>query len=98
MLKDIFGFDEHQEKATYGLGYNLIITRSSDNAVLNKGNTIDNAKIKSNSIYWYVPHYTPSLEQQKNNESDCKEEGYRALLSRKICFHETSKYSKFVGF
>ena len=33
MLKDIFGFAEHQEKATYGLGYKLTLTRNSDSAV-----------------------------------------------------------------
>ena len=37
-LKDLFGFAEHQEKNTYGLGYKLTLTRASDNAVLNKRN------------------------------------------------------------
>ena len=63
-LKDVFGFAEHQEKATYGLGYKLTLTRNSDNAVLNKGNAINNGKIKINAIEWYVPHYTPSMQQQ----------------------------------
>ena len=63
-LKDVFGFAEYQEKATYGLGYNLTMTRNSDNAVLNKGNAINNAKIKINAIEWYVPHYNPSMQQQ----------------------------------
>ena len=65
MLKDISGFAEHQEKGTYGLCYKLTLTGNSDNAVLNKGNAINNAKIKINSIDWYVPHYTPSLGQEK---------------------------------
>ena len=65
MLKDIFGFAENQEKGTYGLGYKLTLTTNSDNAVLNKDNAINNAKIKINSIDWYVPHYTPSLAQEK---------------------------------
>ena len=64
MLKDIFGFVEHQEKGTYGLGYKMTLTRRSDNAVLNKANATNNAKIKINSIDWYV-HYTPSLAQEK---------------------------------
>ena len=63
-LKDVFGFAEYQEKATYGLGYKLTMTRNSDNAVLNKGNAINNGKIKINAIEWYVPHYTPSIQQQ----------------------------------
>ena len=65
MLKDIFGFVQHQEKGTHGLGYKLTLTRNSDNAVLNKANATNNAKIKLNSIDWYVPHYTPSLAQEK---------------------------------
>ena len=64
ILKDNLGFAEHQEKTTYDLGYNYILRRNSDNAVLNKGNTINNAKTKINSIHWYVPHHTTSLEHQ----------------------------------
>ena len=63
-LKDVFGFSEYQQKATYGLGYKLTMTRNSDNAVLNKGNAINNAKIKINAIESYVPHFTPSMQQQ----------------------------------
>ena len=63
-LKDVFGFAEYQEKGTYGLGYKLTMTRNSDNAVLNKTNATNNGKIKINAIEWYVPHYTPSMQQQ----------------------------------
>ena len=63
-LKDVFGFAEHQEKGTYAFGYELTLTRNTDNAVLNKANATNNAKIKINSIEWYVPHYTPSMQQQ----------------------------------
>ena len=63
-LKDVFGFAEHQEKATYGLGYKLTLTRNNDNAVLNKANATPDGKVKINAIEWYVPHYTPSLSQQ----------------------------------
>ena len=41
-----------------------VLTRKSDNAVLKKGNAIDNAKLKINAVEWYVPHYTPSLSLQ----------------------------------
>ena len=40
------------------------MTRNTDNAVLNKANATNNAKIKINAIEWYVPHYTPSMPQQ----------------------------------
>ena len=63
-LKNVLGFAELQEKATYGLGYKLTLTRNSDKAVLNKGNAINNAKVRINAIEWYVPHYTPSMQQQ----------------------------------
>ena len=64
MLRDIFGFAEHQQKTTYGLGYKLPSTRNDDSAVLNKGNAITYAKIKINSFEWLVPQYTPSAKQQ----------------------------------
>ena len=63
-LKDVFGFAEHQEKATYGLGYKLTLTRNSDNAVLNKADATNLGKVKINSIEWYIPHYTASMSQQ----------------------------------
>ena len=62
-LKDIFGFVDHQEKATYGLGYKLTLTRNTDNAVLNKDNAVVNGRVKINSLDWYVPHYSPNLEE-----------------------------------
>ena len=64
MLKDVFGFAEHQEKATYGLGYKLTLTRNKDDAVIDKAAVIADARIKIDHIHWYVPHYTPSIEQQ----------------------------------
>ena len=63
-FKNVIGNADYQEKATYGLGYKLTLTKNSDNAVLNKGNAINNAKVRINTIEWYVPHYTPSMQQQ----------------------------------
>ena len=63
-LKDVFGFAGWQKKGTYGLGYKLTLTRKTDDAVLNKSIAINNGKIKINAIEWYVPHYTPSMQQQ----------------------------------
>ena len=64
MLKDAFGLAEHQEKATYGLGYKLTLTRNKDDAALHKAVTLADARIKIDNIHWYVPHYTPSIQQQ----------------------------------
>ena len=63
-LKDVFGFPEYQDKGTYGLGYKLTLTRNTNNAVLKKDNAINLGRIKINGIEWYVPHYTPSMQQQ----------------------------------
>ena len=63
-LNDIFGYAEYQQKATYGLGYKLTLTGNNDDVVLNKGNAINIGKIKIIAIQWYVPHYTPSIQQQ----------------------------------
>ena len=63
-LKDIFGYAEYQQKATFGLAYKLTLTRNNDNVVLNKGNAINLGKVKINALEWYVPHYTPSVQQQ----------------------------------
>ena len=63
-LKDIFGFAEHQEKATYGLGYKPTLTRAIDKAVFNKTNATAIGENKIQSFEWYVPHYTASLKEQ----------------------------------
>ena len=65
MLRDVFGFAEHQEKATYGLNYKLTLTRNKDEALIDKVAGIADARIKIDHIHWYVPHYTPSIQQQK---------------------------------
>ena len=64
MLKGVLGFAECQEKATFGLGYKLTLTRNKDDAVLDKVAGIADARIKIDHIHWYVPHYTPSISQQ----------------------------------
>ena len=64
MLKDVLGFAECQEKATYGLGYKLTLTRNKDEAVIDKAGGIADARIKIDHIHWYVPHYTPSVQQE----------------------------------
>ena len=45
--------------------YNITLTGNSDNAVLNKGNAIEMGKSKINAFEWYVPHYTPTPDQQR---------------------------------
>ena len=62
-LKGIFVFADHQETASYGLGYRLTLTRNTNNAVLNRDNTTKKAKIKIIAKVCYVPHYTPGLKE-----------------------------------
>ena len=38
------------------------MTRNTDNAVLNKASSTNNAKVKNNSLDWYVPHYCLNLD------------------------------------
>ena len=64
LLMDVFGFAEHQEKATYGLGHKLTPTRNKDDAALQKAVVIADATIKIAHVPWYVPHYTASIQQQ----------------------------------
>ena len=53
MLKDIFGLAEYQEKATYGLDYELTLTRNKDDAVLIKAEAIADARIELDNIHLY---------------------------------------------
>ena len=62
-LRDVFGFAEHQEIATFEFGYKLTLTKNSDNAVLNKDNGTSKGKNKINSFELYIPQKTPSVTQ-----------------------------------
>ena len=53
---------EHQEKAIYDCGNNLIFTRIKDEDVSDKTAGITDAR--TDHLHWYVPHYTPSIQQQ----------------------------------
>ena len=61
----------------------LLLTRNTDNSVLNKDNAINNAEIKINSIEWYVPHYICSISQ-------------RAMLSKQL-LSKTPEELQYVG-
>ena len=83
MLKDVFDFAEHQEKATYGLGYKLKLTRNQGDAVIDKAAVIADARNKNDHIHWYVPLYTPFIQQQ-------------GILSKQI-LSRTSTELRYVG-
>ena len=66
MLKAVFGFAECQEKATYGLGYKLTLTRNKDEAVTDKTVDIAVARVEIYQIHRNLAHYTPSIQQQSS--------------------------------
>ena len=63
-LKDVFRFVEHMQKPTYGLGCKLTPRKNNDESVLDKDPGIADARITIDHIHWYVPHYTPSIQQR----------------------------------
>ena len=70
-LKIVFVFAEYHENATYGLGSNLTLQRSSDNHVLCQPAGVDDdanralaGAISEKDISWYVPHHSPNTSQQ----------------------------------
>ena len=71
-MKDVFGFAEHQDNFTYGLGYKLTLQRNSDYHVLSHPAQANDAanlalagRVFIDDISWYVPQYTLSISNQK---------------------------------
>ena len=52
MLEDNLGFDEHLQKATYGLGFKLTLTRNKDDAIIDRPPGIADVRIKIDHIHW----------------------------------------------
>ena len=91
-LKDVFGFAENQEFGTFGFSYRLTLTRNTDNAVLNKNDATNNAKIVINEIEWYVLHYIPSLEEYNKLQIHLKQK-----TPTNLCYPERSVFMKEVN-
>ena len=91
-LKDVFGFAEYQESGTFGLSYRLTLTRNTDNAVLNKNDANNNAKIVINGTEWYVPHYIPNLEEYNKLQVQLKQKTPTNLYypERSVCMKEVN--------
>ena len=60
----MFGFAD-QEKITYGLGYSLTLKRKNNNDPIIRDKGVDAAKTDIKDISFYIPHYTPSMENQQ---------------------------------
>ena len=81
LLKDVFGFAEHQRKATCGLGYKLTLTGNEDDAAIGKAEGIADARIKIDQIHWYVRHFTPSIQHKVFYLNFLKQNTYRTTIS-----------------
>ena len=51
MFEDVFVFAEHQQKATYGLGYKLTLIRNQEHTVLDKAAGVNDARSKTNQVH-----------------------------------------------
>ena len=51
----------------------MTLTRNTDDAVLNKDNIVVNGRVKINSLDWYVPHFSPILEEYTKLLTQIKE-------------------------
>ena len=90
-LKDVFGFVEHHDNSTYGLGYKLTLQRNSDSHVLSHpaqakdaANLVLAGRVIIDDISWYVPHFTPSVINQK-------------LISRNIASKTPTELTYIIG-
>ena len=70
-MKDIFGFAEHQDNCSYGLGYKLASQRINDYHVISHRAGATNAdnfalagRVFIEDLSSYVPHYFPSKLNQ----------------------------------
>ena len=71
-LKDNFGFAEHQDNCTCGLGYKLTLQKNNDNHELSYPAQANDAinlalagRVIIKDLSWYVVHYTRSISNQK---------------------------------
>ena len=98
VLKDNFGFAEHHEKATHGLGYKLTLTKNTDNSALNKDNATNIVIIKVVIIEWFVPHYTPNITPEALLSKQILSRTRTELQYKKKCFSARIKHSKYMDF
>ena len=64
MLKEVFGFVECMDEATYGRSYKITLTGNKDDDVTDKAARIADARIKIDYIHWYLSHCIPSIQRQ----------------------------------
>ena len=55
---------KNQEKATFGFGCELTLTRNNDDTALQKAVDTADARIVIDHIHWYIIHCKSSIQQQ----------------------------------
>ena len=54
-----------KKKVIYGLGYTLTLKQNNNTDTIILNNGVDAAKIVTKDTGWYIPHFTPSLDNQQ---------------------------------
>ena len=97
MLKDDFRFAEHQEKASFGLGSKLALTKK-DNADLHKAVILADDRIKIDHFLWYVFHCMPYLQEQSILSKQILNKTPTRFRYIEICFYKGNKKSECMEF
>ena len=94
MLRDVVEFGENHED--FGLGYNLTLTGNKDVAFLDIALGIADARIKMNHSHWYVPLYTPSIQQQSilSKQTSCKTPKELKYIERFVSMKEVNNQNQ----
>ena len=104
-MKDVFGFAEYQEIATYGLGYKLPLERISGNHVLTHraGTEAANLALGGRNIIenfsWLVLPYTPNTPNTPNTQQQKflypqTKEHIVSRAAKEITYNKRSSYTK----
>ena len=64
MIGDVFGSIDPQKKAAYALGFNFILYRKFDSAVLGQNAATADRETSIHAIYWFISNCTPNEIQQ----------------------------------
>ena len=59
LSRDVFGFAEHQENGTYGIGCKSMLKRNDD--VLNRAAPTEEGKTTMTDISWFVRQYISNV-------------------------------------
>ena len=64
LIGDVFGSVDPQKKATYALGFDFILYKKVDSAVLGQNAATAGRETSIHAIYWFISNCTPNESQQ----------------------------------